>query len=134
MAMCLAISAAAMIQHQHFGPSRSGWPCRSDEPIRPLIRELRSGATLEIFPEPGERIAPGLLGGSLVIAGRRIVVEAVVGALVDMALVRHVRGGELLVEGRPARRDARVEFAILRIDRGLDLGGVLGARLAAIER
>ena len=49
-----------------------------------------SGSALKVFVEPIQ-LLPGFLGRRLVVAGRRVVVEAVIGALVDMTLVRHVR-------------------------------------------
>src|ERR1700756_4693625 len=84
---------------------------RLDRPFR----DAASGGRLEVLVEPGERAVPGFLGGGLVVAGRRVVMEAVVGALVDMALVRDLRGRELLVESFPARGDAGIELAILGI-------------------
>jgi hypothetical protein len=61
-------------------------------------------------------------------------VEAVIGAHVHIALVRHVCSRERGVKSRPSRRDVRVEFAVVRKQRRLDLGRLIGARLAAVER
>ena len=77
---------------------------------------------------------PGLFRGGLVVARRRVVVEAVIGAFVDVSLMRHVGFAERLIESRPSPRDALVELAVLRVDRRLDLGDVLGLRLRAVER
>src|SRR6202023_1975934 len=65
--------------------------------------------------------------------GPQVVVEAVIGALVDMTLVRHLRLRQGGVEGGPSVGDARVEFAVLRIYRRLDLGRVGSARLSSVE-
>src|SRR4051795_11371730 len=56
-----------------------------------------------------------------------------VGGLVDMTLMRHAGLREGRVECRPSRRNAGVEFGVLRVDRRLDLRGILGAGLDAIE-
>src|ERR1051326_7501371 len=88
----------------------------------------------QIFVEPVERALPRLFGGRFVVARGRIVVKAVIGAFVDVPLMRHVGFAERLVEGRPAARDTLVELAILRVDRRLDLGRVLGLWLRAVER
>src|SRR5690349_9645653 len=58
------------------------------------------GARPQILVEPVERVLPRLLGGGLVVARRRVVVEAVLGAFVDMALMHHLGLGQRLVEGR----------------------------------
>src|SRR6516164_11010749 len=92
--------------------------------------KTRSG---QVLLEPIERALPGELGGGLVVARRGVVMEAVIGAHIDKAFVRHLGLSKLLVEGRPARRDAGIELAVLRRYRRLDLGGVLGARLTAVE-
>ena len=60
--------------------------------------------------------------------------KAVIGALVDMPLMWHLRLGQRDIEGRPSVGDARVLFAVLRIDWCLDLSGIGGARLRPIER
>jgi len=53
-------------------------------------------------------------------------VEAVVGALVDAALVRDACGSECGVEGRPAGGDALIEFGLLGVDRRFDFPDVGG--------
>src|ERR1700733_12689038 len=116
----------------------------SRRPITPAApaRKIRlmelgqSGATRsspQIFVEPIERSLPRLFRRRLVVARRRVVVEAVVGALVDVRFVGNASPTERGVEGRPAARDARVELRILRVDRRLDFGRVGRARLKAIE-
>src|SRR6516225_7224639 len=93
-----------------------------------------SGSAAQILVEPVQGVLPGFLGRGLVVAGGCIVVEAVIGPLVDMTLVRHMRLGQGGVEGRPSARDARVELAILRIYRRLDFGRIGSAGLSSIER
>src|ERR1700720_3661333 len=78
---------------------------------------------LQIFVEPIEGVLPGFLGRRFVVTRRRVVVETVIGTLVDVTLMRHMRSGECRIEGFPSSGNALVEFAILRIDRRLDLGG-----------
>src|SRR5271163_4261929 len=99
------------------------------------LRQLRltepSGP--QIFVEPIDRPPPGFFGRRLIVAWRRVVVEAVVGAFVDVTLVRDARLGEGGVEGRPAAGDTLIEFAILRVDRRLDFRRVGRVRLEAIE-
>src|SRR4029077_11648958 len=84
--------------------------------------------------EPIQRALPGLFGRGFVVTGGRIIVEAVIGAFVDMTLVRHLRGCQSSIEGWPAVGDARVEFAVLRIYRRLDLGRIRSVRLRSVER
>src|SRR5712671_6398003 len=88
---------------------------------------------LQVFVEPIQRVLPGFFGGGLVVTRRRVVVEAVIGALVDVTFMRHVVGRECRIKGLPSTGDALVELAILRIDRRLDLGSVFGAGLNPIE-
>lgn len=76
---------------------------------------------------------PRFFGGGFVVTGGRIVVKAVIGALVDMTLVRHLRLRQGGIEGWPSVGDARVELAVLRIYRRLDLGRVGSARLSSVE-
>src|SRR3984885_7392389 len=91
-----------------------------------------SGA--QIFVEPIERPLPSFFRRGLVVARRRVVVEAVVGVLVDVPLVGSAGPGESGVERRPAAGDARVELSILGVDRRLDFRCVGGVRLEAVER
>ena len=69
---------------------------------RPRAGGSASVALSQIFVEPVQRAPPGELGGSLVVAGRRVVVKAVIGAGIHIALVRNVRGGQRRVERRPS--------------------------------
>src|SRR3954447_13450836 len=108
---------------------------RSYRPRRsPAKSSYASGRRFEVFVEPGQRALPGEFGSGLVIARRRVIVEAVVGGFVNVTFVNHLCGRQCLVEGRPSRIDALVEFAIMRRDRRLDLGRVFRARLAAVIR
>src|SRR5580704_4397584 len=92
---------------------------------------LRSGP--QILVEPIERPLPRLFRRGLVVARRRVIVEAVVGALVDVPFVGNAGSAKRSVESRPAAGDARVEFRILGVDRRLDFGRVDGVRLKAVE-
>src|SRR5262245_13863902 len=78
-------------------------------------------ASAQIFVEPVEGALPGELGGRFVVARRGVVVKAVLRAGIDVAFMRHMTGGERLVERRPSRRDAFVLLAVLRQQRRLDL-------------
>src|SRR5215470_16022058 len=91
------------------------------------------GSSPQVLIEPIQCALPSFLGGSLVVTRRRIVVEAVIGALVDMPLMWHLRLGQRGLEGRPSVGDARVLLAVLRIDRRLNLGRIGGAGLRPIE-
>ena len=73
--------------------------CRRRTPRSPSSPSAPSSQSFGSFPqvqvEPVERALPGFLGRGFVVPRRRVVVEAVIGAFVDMTLVRHMR----LVEG-----------------------------------
>src|ERR1700733_14820285 len=88
-----------------------------------------AGSGAQISVEPIERPLPRFFRRGLVVARRRVVVKAVVGALIDMRLVGDASPAERRVECRPAAGDARVELRILRVDRRLDFGCVSGVRL-----
>jgi hypothetical protein len=53
------------------------------------IFTCRSGPQISV--EPPQCALPGLFGCGLIVAGGRVVVEAVIGAFVDMTLLRHLR-------------------------------------------
>src|SRR5215831_18610085 len=55
------------------------------------LRLPASGAVAQVFVEPVERALPGLFGGGFVVARRGVVVEAVIGALVDMPFMGDAR-------------------------------------------
>src|SRR6266849_4744587 len=93
-----------------------------------------SFVSTQILAEPLQGALPCELGGRVIVTGSCIVVEAVIGALVNESFVGHARGRECGVKIRPSRRDAGVKLAVLRHDGRLDFGGVSGARLAAVER
>src|SRR5882672_12352867 len=90
-------------------------------------------SSFQIFVEPIQRVLPGFLGCGLVVTRRRVVVETVIGALIDVTFMWHVVGRERRIEGFPSAGNALVELAILRVDRRLDLGGVFRAGLHPIE-
>src|SRR5689334_4333147 len=89
---------------------------------------------MQIFVEPVQSALPGKLGRGLVVTRRCVVVEAVIGADIDIALMRGMRGGELLVESRPARCDPGIELAVMREQRRLDLRRIGGIGLITVER
>src|SRR5215471_795255 len=88
---------------------------------RPLKRASRI-VSIQILAEPLKRTLPCQPGRRVIVARRGVVVEAVVGALVNEPLVRHVRSRECGIKIRPSRGYARVKLAILRKERRLDLG------------
>src|SRR5579871_4363660 len=100
------------------------------------LRELRLGrpSGAQIFVEPIDRPLPRFLRRRLIVARRRVVVEAVIGALVDVSLVRNVRLTKGRVEGGPPAGDALIELAVLGVYRRLDLLRVGGVRLQSVER
>src|SRR5713101_3639777 len=91
-------------------------------------------ALTQILAEPLQRTLPRKLGGRVIVTGSGVVVEAVIGALVNESFVRNVRGRECGIKIRPSRGDARVKLTVLCKERRLDFGSVGGARLAAVER
>lgn len=101
-----------------------------------LMKRGQSYATYsgpQILVESIERSLPRLFRRRVVVAGRRVIVEAVVGALVDVPLVGDASSAKRRVELRPAAGDARIELRILGIDRRLDFRRVGRARLKAVE-
>src|ERR1700719_3637883 len=96
---------------------------------QPPAHPLLVGSGPQVLIEPIQCALPSFLGGSLVVTGRRVVVEAVIGVLVDMSLMWHLRLGQRGVEGRPSVGNARVLLSVLRIDRRLDLGRIGGASM-----
>src|SRR5712692_998787 len=76
--------------------------------------------SLQVFVEEIESALPGKLGRSLVIARRRVVVEAVIGALIHMHGVGNVIEFERLFVGGPCSVDTRVQGCIVKQQRRLD--------------
>ena len=72
-----------------------------------LVEHFKNGwayrSSLQILVEEIERALPGQLGGRFVVARRRVVVEAVIGAFVDVARCRS-RGWPSAPPRRPAIR------------------------------
>ena len=88
-----------------------------------------------IFVEPVDRALPCQIGRGFVISfRRRVAIEAMHRARVDIAVVRNIRRGQGLVISRPRRRQSRVEFPVMHQDRRPDLRDVLRCRRTAIER
>src|ERR1035437_4138893 len=73
------------------------------------LRRGRYYSALQIFVEKIEGTLPGQFGGGLVITGRRIVVETMIRALINIGGVRHVVGLESLLPGRKSAGNARVK-------------------------
>ncbi len=69
--------------------------------------------TAQVLVEEVERTLPGKFGRCFVVAGRGVVVEAVIGALVHLARVDYVIGVERRFKRRPAAGDSRVERRIV---------------------
>src|SRR4029077_16067540 len=87
----------------------------------------------QLLVEVGERPLPRELRRRRVEAGRRVVVEPVLGSGVDVTLVAPLGGFERRFVGRPAGVDALVDVGGLNQERGLDLRHVLEIRGAAVE-
>src|ERR1700678_1089470 len=98
-----------------------------------LDKSYATSSGPQILVEPIERPSPRLFRRRLVVARRRFIVEAVVGASVDVPFVRNASPAERGVERRPAAGDTRVELRILGVDRRLDFRRVGGARLKTVE-
>src|SRR3984893_5747908 len=99
-----------------------------------LDKSYATSSGPQILVEPIERPSPRLFRRRLVVARRRVIVEAVVGALIDVSFVGNAGSAKRCVESRPAARDARVELRILGVDRRLDFGRVGGVRLKTVKR
>ena len=98
-------------------------------------RSYDAAGVLTVLVEPVDRPLPRQIGSCLVVALRRRVVEAVNGARIDVALVRHTGGSQRLVRGRgPGLGEAGVELAVVHEDGRFDLERVLGRRRGPIER
>src|SRR5277367_3184428 len=107
-------------------------PSSSESPADPTSYVVRQGVSAQtlagclrvspqVLVEPVQRVLPGLFGCGFVVTGGRVVVEAVIGAFVDMTLVRHLRLREGGIKRWPSVGNPRVELAVLRIYRSLDL-------------
>jgi DNA-binding CsgD family transcriptional regulator len=84
-----------------------------------------------VFVKPLDRAVPGEVGRGLVVAlRRRVVVEAVHRALVDVPFVRYARRGQRLVVIRPCRRPAACRARLVHEDGRLDLRDVRRHRTA----
>jgi hypothetical protein len=59
--------------------------------------------------------------------------EAVIGAFIDEAFVVGVVGFQRCFERGPSGIDAGIQAGVVQQQRGLDLGGVGGVELAAVE-
>jgi hypothetical protein len=54
------------------------------------IAPMRLKLSTQVLVEPLQRVLPRLLCSGFVVTGSRVVVETVIGSLIDMALVRHL--------------------------------------------
>ena len=107
----IATSSPSISAHRSSGKPSAG----------SLVPETCSGP--QVLVEPLQCVLPRFFGRGFVVSGRRVVMEAVIGAFVDVTFVRHIGLRQGGIEGRPPVGDPRVEFSVLRIDRRLDLGG-----------
>src|SRR5580700_2442399 len=97
------------------------------------LRSTVSGA--HVFVEPVDRALPGQIGRGFVIAfRRRVAIEAMDGARVNIAFVRNVRRVQGLVVRRPRRCQSRVELTMMYQDRRLNFRDVLWGGRTTIER
>src|ERR1700722_14134136 len=87
----------AMIQEKGREPATNDARCaRKKDPAHGTRYVLRSGP--QILVEPIERSLPSLFRRHLVVARRRVVVEAVVGALIDVSFVGNAGSAKRCVE------------------------------------
>src|ERR1035437_3615640 len=96
------------------------------------FRESVNASSPQIFVEKIKRPLPGELGGGLVVTGGCVVVEPVIGALVDIGGVGRVVGFQGFLIGGPSAGQARVQGRIVQQERGLDLGGIVGGGVRAV--
>jgi hypothetical protein len=83
--------------------------------------------------EEVDRAAPGEFRRGLVVAGGRVVVEAVLNAGIDEGFVGDLRVLQRRLIGRPASVDAIVDARVMDQQRRLDVLGLFRLRLAAVE-
>src|SRR5258708_28521042 len=99
------------------------------------LRAIPAGVSpSHVLVEVIHRALPGELGRGFVVTRRGVVMEAVVGSVVDERLVVALVGLESCLVGRPSGVDTRIQAGVVRQNRSLDLGGLLGAVLRAVER
>src|SRR5438128_2567269 len=98
-----------------------------------LTKRDYSDSALQVFLEPIECALPGELGIGLVVTGRGVVVETMIRTLVNVCAVSHVVGLQRLLVSRPSAGDARIQRRVVKQQRRLDLGGIRGGGLAAVE-
>ena len=73
-----------------YNPLLTGRPSPPMRGIRTKLYPEVFGSASQVSVEPVQRMLPGLLGCGFVVTRRRVVMEAVIGALVNVTLVRHV--------------------------------------------
>src|ERR1700733_14839023 len=88
----------------------------------------------QILVEKIKGTLPGKCSSGFVIPGRRIIVEAMIRADVNVPGVGHVIGLERRLISRPTVGDARIQRSIVKKQRRLDLGDVLSVGLTAVKR
>ena len=95
----------------------------------------RTESATHVFVEPVDRALPGQIGRGFVIPfRRRVAIEAMYGARVNIAFVRNVRRVQGLVVSRPRRCQSGVELPLMHQDRCLNFWDVLWGGRTAIER
>ena len=88
----------------------------------------------QVLLEETYRPFPGELGGVFIIAGRRIVVETVVGIGIDVGFVFLAMFFQRSFIGRPTFVNAGVQFAKMQQQRRLNLWHLFVRRLSSIKR
>src|SRR5215207_8934468 len=114
---------------------RRGRKSKRLQPSTHLVASPVKAAWLsQVLVEERDRPLPRQLRRRLVVARRRVVVEAVLRAGIEEALVPDAGRLERLLERGPARVDALVHLGRLDQQRSLDLRNVLDVRGRTIER
>src|SRR5688572_9686618 len=88
--------------------------------------------TSHVFVEEGNSASPSKLCGGLVIARRRVVVETVLLAFVEIRLKPYAVLDECIVVGRPSGVDTFVVAGIMDLERRFDLGCIVCFHLYAV--
>ena len=96
--------------------------------------QLRNQALAQVFVEKFESARPRQFRRLLVITRSRVIMEAVLFAIVHVHRVRFVVGLERRLISRDAGVDALVIAGVMEQQRRGNLGNILCARLATIER
>jgi hypothetical protein len=99
----------------------------------PLATQPNASLSPEVLIEKIESTLPRQLGSSLVVTWRRVVMETMIDALINVRGVGNVICLKRFLVGWPSRRDTSVQRCVVKQKRRLDPGSVRGRRLPTVE-